>query len=177
MKQSTRNVLLPVLMLIVAYEWLVSFVNKLVAPNYYKNLHQQMSQSISGIQVHPYANLLKSVGLPNVHLFGILVPLGEVFVGASFVALSVQMFRTHHIKRGWAILGFVASVAAAFMSLNYAIMGGDTLFVSAANAFQEGISVDWLLFLVEVCFAFGFYSTVRHTKTPLKAEKIEHKAA
>ncbi|GMA65596.1 hypothetical protein NZD89_28275 (plasmid) [Alicyclobacillus fastidiosus] len=176
MKQSTRNVLLPVLMLIVAYEWLVSFVNKLVVPDYYKNLQQQMSQSISGIQFHPYANLMKNVGVPNVHLFGILVPLGEVFVGVSFVALAVQMFRTHHIRRGWAVLGLIASVVAAFMSLNYALMGGDTLFVNAANAFQEGISVDWLLFLIEVCFAFGFYSTVRHSRTRLEAE-VEDNAA
>lgn len=32
------------------------------------------------------------------------------------------------------------------MSLNYAILDGDTLFVDSANAYQEGISSDWVVF-------------------------------
>lgn len=117
-----------------------------------------MSQAISGVQLHFCASLLKHVGVPQYRLFGgSLVLTGEAFVALVFVIVAICAFRG--ISNG-AIskLGAFASIIAAFMSLNYAILGRDTLFVDPANAFQEGISIDWVLFLVEVTLAIYFYS-------------------
>lgn len=55
----------PVLSLILAYDWLISFLNNLITKNYCQNLREQLSQSISGVQLHFYAGLLKHVGVPH----------------------------------------------------------------------------------------------------------------
>jgi thiosulfate dehydrogenase [quinone] large subunit len=160
-KKPAQGYIIPILMLIIAYEWIISSINKLVTKNYYANLHQQLIQSLSGIQVHPYAYLVKTVGLENYKFIGTLVVLGEIFVGVTFVILAVRKFQGRVSRvEGW--FGFIASILAAFMSLNYALLGGDTLFVDPANAFQEGISIDWVLFLQEVTFALHFYRLVIH---------------
>lgn len=170
----TQKFVIPMLLLILAYEWLVSFANKVFTKNYYQNLHNQLSQAISGVQLHFYASLLKHVGIPQYRLFGSLVLIGEAFVGLAFVIVAICVFRG--ISNGTiSKLGAFASIIAAFMSLNYAILGGDTLFVDPANAFQEGISIDWVLFLVEVTFAIYFYSMTTGVRS--RKFKNEHEAA
>jgi thiosulfate dehydrogenase (quinone) large subunit len=155
-KKSAQSLVVPVLLFILAYEWIISSINKMATKNYYENLHQQMAQSVSGVQFQPYASLLKNIGLPHYHLFGTLVLLAELFVGLTFVVIGIRKLQgksTRVVGR----FGIIASIVAAFMSLNYALLGGDTLFVDPANAFQEGISIDWILFLIEVTLVFYFY--------------------
>jgi thiosulfate dehydrogenase [quinone] large subunit len=157
MENNTKHPLvIPVLLLIIAYEWLIASVDKLLTKNYLGNMHKQMVQSVPDIQFHPYASLFKNVGIPQSHLFGILVLLGELAVGLTFAIIAIQLLRGK-MRSVLAKCGFVASIIAAFMNFNYALLGGDTLFVNPANAFQESISVDWILFLFEVTFAFFFY--------------------
>jgi thiosulfate dehydrogenase [quinone] large subunit len=160
-KKPARSYVIPFLLLILAYEWLISSINKLVTKNYYSNLHQQLTQSLSGIQVHPYAYLVKTIGLEHYHVIGTLVVLGEVFVGVTFLILAFRKLQGKVSRmEGW--FGVIVSILAAFMSLNYALLGGDTLFVDPANAFQEGISIDWVLFFEEVTLAFHFYLLAIH---------------
>jgi thiosulfate dehydrogenase (quinone) large subunit len=155
-KKSAQSFVIPVLLFILAYEWIISSVNKMVTKNYYTNLHQQMMQSVSGVQFKPYVNLLKNVGLPQYHLFGTVVLIAELFVGLAFVIIGIRKLQGRS-TRVLGKLGMVASIVSALMSLNYALLGGDTLLVDPANAFQEGISIDWVLFLIEVTFVFYFY--------------------
>ena len=176
MKNHTmQRPVVPVLSLILAYEWLISFLNKLVTKNYYQNLRDQLSQSISGVQLHFYAGLLKHIGVPHYRLFGSLVLVGEAFVGIMFLILAIYGFRGK-LNGTVGKLGALAALIAAFMSLNYAILGGDTLFVDSANAFQEGISIDWLMFLIELTFAFYFYSISTHRRRQTKMEDDEEVA-
>jgi thiosulfate dehydrogenase [quinone] large subunit len=159
-KKSAQSLVIPVLLFILAYEWLISAVNKMVTKNYYGSLHQQMSQSVSGVQFQPYVGLLKNIGLPQYHLFGTLVLLAEVFVGFTFIVIGIRKLQgksTQILRR----FGMIASIVAAFMSLNYALLGGDTLFIDPANAFQEGISIDWILFFIEVTLVFYFYHAAK----------------
>ena len=85
-------------------------------------------------------------------------------MGITFVIIAIQKLRGK-ISRTVSWFGFFASIVAAFMSLNYALLGGDTLFVNPANAFQEGISIDWVLFLIEVTLAVYFESLLRQQKS------------
>jgi thiosulfate dehydrogenase (quinone) large subunit len=165
-KKSAQYFIIPVLLFILAYEWLISSVDKLLTKNYYQNLHEQLTQSVSGIQVHAYAVLLKNVGLPQYHLVGTMVLIAELFVGLTFAMIAILKLQGK-LTRIVGRFGTIASIMAAFMSFNYALLGGDTLFVDPANAFQEGISIDWLMFFIEVTFAFYFYSVAsQKSKAP-----------
>jgi thiosulfate dehydrogenase (quinone) large subunit len=153
----TSRFLVPVLLLILAYEWILATVNKLLTKNYVHNFHSAMASSVGDVTLHPYANLVKSVGLPQYHVLAYLVPLGEAFVGVVFAIFAILMMQGK-TSRGFARVAFVAAVIGAFMNLNYALLGGDTLFVDPANAFAESISIDWIMCLVEITFAIYFYS-------------------
>lgn len=155
--KKNHNVVISVLLIIIAYEWLIASVDKLLTKNYFGSLHQQMARALPDIQLQPYSMLVKSIAIPQYHLFGILVLLGELFVGLTFVFLAIQNLQGKTSKLIGQI-GLIASIIAAFMNLNYALLGGDTLFVDPANAFQEAISIDWMLFLFELTMAFYFYS-------------------
>lgn len=156
-KKITNQLILPLLLLVIAYQWLIAFFNKVVTKNYFNELHKQMKDSVSDITFHPYATLLKNVGIPNFHLFGTLVMLGELFVGVIFLLYAIQKIMGKNNKI-IAKLGFVATIIGAFMNLNYAILGGDTLFVNSDNAFQEAISVDWFMFLMQIILIVYFYT-------------------
>ncbi|NRD79758.1 hypothetical protein HPT25_20690 [Bacillus sp. BRMEA1] len=149
--------ILPLLLLVIAYQWIIAFFNKVVTKNFFNELHKQMKGSVSDITFHPYATLFKNVGIPHFHLFGTMVMLSELFVGVVFLLYSIQklMGKNNHII---AKLGLAATVIGAFMNLNYALLGGDTLFVSSDNAFQEAISVDWFMFLMQVILIGHFYT-------------------
>jgi len=155
--KTTQKFIIPVLLLIIAYEWLIASADKLLTKNYLENMHKQMVQSVSDIHFQPYAHLFKSVGIPHYHLIGILVLLAELFVGLTFAIIAIRKLQG---KSSVVIgkIGMIATIIAAFMNLNYAILGGDTLFVDPANAFSESISIDWIMFLIEVMMAFYFYS-------------------
>ncbi|WAH37749.1 hypothetical protein [Alicyclobacillus dauci] len=158
--KSTQKWFMPALLFILSYEWIVSSVNKLVAPNYLKGVQDQMSQAESGVQFHPYATLLKSVGLHHAELFASLVLVGEMFVGLTFVMMGILMLK-NVVDGPMFNLGGIAAVVAAFMSLNYALLGGDTLFIDPSNAFQQGISIDWLMFAIEVSLSVLWFRSAR----------------
>jgi thiosulfate dehydrogenase (quinone) large subunit len=153
----TRHFVLPVLLLIIAYEWLIATVDKLFTKNYVQNFHKAMAGSVGGVTLHPYANLVKSVGLPQYHVLAYLVPLAELFVGLTFAIFAIMKFQGK-TNRGVSRVALVAAIIGAFMNLNYALLGGDTLFVDPANAFAESISIDWIMCLIEITFAVYFYS-------------------
>jgi lipid-A-disaccharide synthase-like uncharacterized protein len=169
-KKVTSQLVLPLLLLVIAYQWLIAFFNKVVTKNYFNALHKQMKDSVSDITFHPYATLFKNVGIPHFHLFGTLVMLGELFVGVVFLLYAIQkLIKKNH--KVIAKLGLVATVVGAFMNLNYALLGGDTLFVSSDNAFQEAISVDWFMFLMQTILIVYFY-TVSSRKTKEKEKDL-----
>lgn len=156
-KKITSQLVLPILLLIIAYQWLIAFTNKAVNKNFFNQLPKQMNDAISSITFQPYATMLKNVGIPNSHLFGVLVMIGELFVGVIFLLYAIQKLMKKNNKL-LARLGILATIVGAFMSLNYALMGGDTLFVDPGNAFQEAISVDWFMFLMEITLVIYFYA-------------------
>lgn len=156
-KKITSQLILPLLLLVISYQWIIAFFNKVITKNYFSELHKQMKDSISDITFQPYATLFKNVGIPHPHLFGTLVMLGELFVGVIFLLYAIQKLMGIDSKL-FAKLGLVATILGAFMNLNYALLGGDTLFVNADNAFQEAISVDWFMFLMQITLVIYFYA-------------------
>ena len=164
----TSRFLVPVLLLILAYEWILATINKVLTKNYVENFHKAMTSSVGDVTLHPYASLVKNVGLPQFHLLAYLVPLGELFVGVVFAIYAILKIQ-EKANSGIARIAFVAAIIGAFMNLNYALLGGDTLFVDPANAFAESISIDWIMCLVEITFAIYFYSL---SKPPMETQEV-----
>jgi thiosulfate dehydrogenase (quinone) large subunit len=158
-----KNYFMPILLFILAYEWLISAADKLTDKSFYKDLHQQMVQAIPDIQNHFYATLVKNVGIPHYMMFGTLVEAAEVFVGVSFILLGVFMLKG---KLGSVMkqIGIFTCIVAAFMSANYFLLGGDSFFVNQDNAFQEGISIDIILMLIELSLTGYFVATLKQVK-------------
>lgn len=162
-KKTAQDFAIPIIVLIIAYEWLISSIDKILTKNYISAFHKQLAQGISDITVHPYATLVKSVGLPLSNTLSILVLSSELFVAVIFILFAIRSL-TGKAGKVMGIFAFIASIFAAFMSLNYAILGGDSLLADPANAFQEGISIDWMFFLIETTLAFYFFSILKQKK-------------
>jgi uncharacterized membrane protein YphA (DoxX/SURF4 family) len=169
-KKNPNQLVLPILLLIIAYQWIIAFINKAVNKDFFSQLPKQMKDAISSITFQPYASMLKNVGIPNSHLFGVLVMIGELFVGVIFLLYAIQKLMGKN-NRLLAKLGLLATIVGAFMSLNYALMGGDTLFVDPGNAFQEAISVDWFMFLMEITLVIYFYTVSAKRNEEAKPNK------
>ena len=174
MKKHSHGFVIPVILLIVAYEWVIASVDKLMTKNYIGSFHKQLSDGISDVQWQWYAHLVKSVGLPMSNVLAVLVLAAELFVGISFLVIAIRKLQGAN-KKGMYVCGLITSIIGAFMNMNYAILGGDTLFVDPANAFQESISIDWILCLVEVTLAVQSYSLMKKTQEVTEKEEDTQK--
>jgi thiosulfate dehydrogenase [quinone] large subunit len=139
--------------LVLAYEWLVSGINKLINPNFTVQLASTLRQSIDGNPYSWYVGFLRQVVLPHASLFGVLTELGELAIGVTLMVGVVLWLRLPD-SRITHLVGRAASLAlagAAFLSLNYFFQGGSPLpWVDPANAFNEGVDIDILIPLLAV---------------------------
>jgi thiosulfate dehydrogenase (quinone) large subunit len=165
---SPRRIGLPaglaVVQLILAYEWLVSGINKLVNLHFTVQLAGTLRDSISGNPYTPYVTFLREVVLPHATLFGILTEIGEGAIGLVLLGSAVlwlwrptSQFTLYSGRAACAALA-----GAAFLSLNYFLQGGSPLpWVNPANAFNEGVDIDILLPLLSVTVLVANLRAVR----------------
>lgn len=139
--------------LVLAYEWLLSGVNKLLNQNFTVQLASTLHQNISGNPYGWYVSLLRGVVLPHANVFGVLTELGELSIGVTLLASAVLWMR-FPAGRPTMYAGIAACAAlagATFMPLNYFLMSGDPIpWINPANAFNEGVSIDVLMSLLAV---------------------------
>lgn len=141
--------------LILAYEWLVSGFNKILGGNFISNFHQQCLASIPHMQYGFYAELMKQYCLPHCTLMASLVETGELATGLGFIFLSLLLWRrpkTPILLK----LGPIVSLVGAFMTLNFFFYQGGSIFINPSDPFDEGISLDLLMVLIQVAVA-AFY--------------------
>lgn len=155
-----KRVFTPVLIFLIAYEWLVSGFDKLLSGNFVPQLMRQLSSSLSGMQYHFYENILKSDIIPHAVVFGILVEVGEICVGVAFVLLGVALIRDR-INTAIIQLGIWTSIIAAFMALNFFLWQGGSMFLNLGDPFDEGITIDFMLVLIQLWMAVFFFSIRR----------------
>jgi len=142
-----------IVQLILAYEWLVSGINKLVNPNFPVQLASTLRQGMDGNPYGWYGTFLRQVVLPHASTFGVLTELGEIAIGATLLTGAVLwIWRPHSSITVLASrAASLALAGAAFLSLNYFFQGGSPLpWVNAGNAFNEGIDIDILIPLLAV---------------------------
>ena len=95
-------------------------------------------------------------------------PLGELLVGVGMFAGAALWLSGRLTASRWARPLHLAVIAALLggilMSLNYALMGGDTLpWINPANPFNEGISIDSLLALIGIGLVAAHAVAARRT--------------
>jgi len=150
--------------LVLAYEWLISGINKLINPSFTDQLASTLRQSIDGNPYTWYVTFLRQIVLPHAALFGVLTELGELAIGVILVAgAALWIWRPSH--RVTVLGGKAACLAltgAAILSLNYFFQGGSPLpWISPGNAFNEGVDIDILIPLISLTLLVANLRAVR----------------
>lgn len=156
-----KRVFTPVLVFVIAYEWLISGVDKLLSGNFVQQLKGQLSSSLSGMQYHFYGKILKSTIIPHAMAFGVLVEVGEICAGIAFVLLGAALIRDR-LNTAIIQLGIWTSIIAAFMALNFFLWQGGSVFLNPGDPFDEGITIDFMLVLIQLWIAVFFVGIRRN---------------
>jgi thiosulfate dehydrogenase [quinone] large subunit len=140
---------------VIAWEWLVSGVNKLLAGNFPQGLADTLNE---GIQNNPngwYVSILQGVVLPHSVAFGYLIEATELFIGiALFIGVVVLIgpvrrrgMPQYRLAVGEVAAAMLAALLCAFLCVNFHFFMGDGIFpwFDPANAFDEGITLDTLM--------------------------------
>lgn len=136
---------------VIAYEWLVSGINKLLDPGFSTHLSAMLLQNMRGNPYGWYVTALQRLVLPHATQGAQLVAWGEAVVGVVLVLGAVQ-WALH--PDGWvttllALLGCPALLVGAGISLNYYLLAGNGLpWINPANAFNDGVGLNALLPLI-----------------------------
>lgn len=143
---------------IAAYEWLISGLNKLVAGTFPQALHGVIVDAMTGNPNTWDVGFLKGVILPCCTVLGGLIECSEVLVGLVLTVASLLWVLGERIpatgRRLAAWAAAAACLGAALMNFNfYVAMGGTFPLISAANATDEGVSLDVVLLLVMLVLA------------------------
>lgn len=157
----SRNAIMWVL-LFFGYEWLVSGINKLASGEFITGLHGQMMSSIKGGAPYPFfGSFLKSFCLPHCIILGTFIEVGEIFIGAVFILVGIIGLAKGTLAPWIAKLGMAASIVSAFLSINIFLYVGGNYFFGQADPFDEGITLDLLMFLVQLALIGYFYAINR----------------
>ena len=145
---------------LLAYEWLVSGLDKLFDRGFGGQLSALLSQSAQGDSGGLYGAVIAHLVLPNHTILALLTPWTELSIG-TIMLLSAILWAVCPRAHVTSLVGGVACLAlltAAALDLNYYLLGGGGLpWIDPANATQPGINVDvmLLLFALALCAANG----------------------
>lgn len=140
----------------IAYEWLLSGLDKCLSSQYLGGLGGSLNDMADGNPNSWYVWFLRHVAMPHCTFFGCLVVAGEILVGLALLAGAALWLAGPErlVGRQARLLqvGVIAGLAGAtLMTANYYLMAGKTLpWLNPGHPFDEGLSLDGLLTLVTV---------------------------
>jgi hypothetical protein len=153
----------------IGYEWLLSGLNKILNGHFTSGLGSTLRGAMKNNPNGWWVSLTRNLVVPNVHLFGPLIPIGELLLAVGLF-LGAGLWLTSRPSGRWAgiltygVIGAV--VASALMTANFYLMSGSTLpGLDPANAFNEGLSIDGLLTLIAVGLTAAHALTLRTHRT------------
>lgn len=129
------------------YEWLMSGFTKIVRGGFPGGLADELREKSEGAAGW-YTSFLDSVVIPNGSLFGTLIIVGELAVGAALVvAAALWAFRWERIGSSGRTWVLAATVAAAlggiFMNVNFHLANGSAHpWLIPGDGFDEGVDLD-----------------------------------
>jgi thiosulfate dehydrogenase [quinone] large subunit len=150
----------------IGYEWLLSGVNKVLSPNFVSGLASTLRDSLQGNPNSWYVSLSNSLIIPHARIFALMAEGGEILVALGMFAGAALWLSGTIRGNQWATrLNFgviLALLGGILMSVNYAVMGGDTLpGINAGNPFNEGLSIDSLLVMIGIGLLIVHLAAVR----------------
>jgi thiosulfate dehydrogenase [quinone] large subunit len=155
-----KKFLTPFILLVIAYEWMVSGLDKFLSGQFVQQINEQLTSALQGMQYSFYADILKHVVIPYASVYAVLVEVGEVCVGLAFVIIAIAIFR-NKLSKLIINLGIWASLISAFMVLNFFFFQGGAMFLNPGDPFDEGIPIDFILFLMQLGMVIFFFTLHR----------------
>jgi uncharacterized membrane protein YphA (DoxX/SURF4 family) len=144
-----------VVQLIVGYEWFVSGLTKIYRGGFPGGLADELREK-SDSAAGWYKSFLDGTVIPNASVFGYLIEITELLVGAALsVAAIVWMLRWERLGHSGRVTvlatTIVASLAAIFMAINFHLANGAPHpWLIPKDGFDEGIDLDSLLPAVQL---------------------------
>jgi thiosulfate dehydrogenase (quinone) large subunit len=163
-----------VMQLILAYEWLLSGLDKVANPSFGPQLPTVLRGSTIVNRYGWYSTFLKDVVLPHASLLAPMVELAELAIGTVLIA-SAALWMWQPLARltryvGWAAC--MALVGAVLLSLNYSFQQGTPLpWIDAAQAFSPGMGIDMLIALLSLPL---LVANLRAIVTSTQLGKLSH---
>lgn len=142
-----------VLQIVLAYEWLVSGLDKLANRHFDSQLVSLLQQGSQGSRYGWYVSLLRTFVLPNHTVFALLVQVTEPAVGlALLMGGALGLFRPHtRIAIYGALAASAALLGSTLLCLNYFFQGDCPVpSVNPSNSFVPGVSINIFVALISL---------------------------
>ncbi|UOF89815.1 hypothetical protein LSG31_18355 [Fodinisporobacter ferrooxydans] len=159
---KSNRILIAFIQLVFAYEWLISGFDKVISGTFVADFKSQCLQAIPDMKYQFYGRFMQSWCIPHCTIIAGFVEIMEVMLGAAFLILAVFTFRgvlNHKIS----MLGMLTALIAAIFNTNFFLYQSGSLFLQASDPFDEGVSIDFIMLLVQLGIAF-YYFTYRFGK-------------
>ncbi|HEX8917908.1 MAG TPA: hypothetical protein VF898_05370 [Chloroflexota bacterium] len=150
-----------VLQIVLAYEWLVSGLDKIGNTHFDNQLVSLLQQSTQGNRYGWYVSLVHQIVLPNHTLFALLDQGSEIAIGiALLLGGGLGLLRPQaRITVDAALAASAALLGSTFLALNYFVQGNTLIpWINPANAFVPGVDINsfvavisLVLFVANVC--------------------------
>jgi len=134
-----------------AYEWLVSGINKVASPYFATGLKLVLQQHVYNDERHtPYSAFLQRFIIPNAEGYAHLITWTEVLVGVVLLGSAILWLArpSARITAYAACAACVYLVAAIVMNLNYYLVDDEAAaWINPLHAFNDGVQLDAMLLL------------------------------
>jgi hypothetical protein len=141
----------------VGYEWLMSGLTKIVRGGFPSGLADELREKSDGAAGW-YRRFLDGTVIPNGRVFGILIEVGEIAIGAALIATAILLlWRGQRLsyRAQMTVLATIAlaSLGAILMNVNFHLANGSPHpWLIPADGFDEGVDLDSLLPLIQLVY-------------------------
>jgi uncharacterized membrane protein YphA (DoxX/SURF4 family) len=163
----------------IAYEWLVSALNKILDPQFGDGLGHQLQEDLRDNPNRWYGTLLRDAVVPHATVYATLIEIAEFLVGLGFLVGALLWLSRRLAASAWArplTLAVMAAIAAGgLMTANYYLNAGNTLpGLDPGQPYNEGLSIDGVLTLIAVGLLVAHGLTLRRPARLEAADQMRH---
>ena len=170
-----------VMQLALAYQWLVSGINKLLDSRFSTQLVPVLQGSTRGNPYSWYASFLRLIVLPNHAFFALAVQVMEPAIGlALLLGAGLWLVRPRGLLTLYGGLAASAALIGSIgLSLNYFFQGGTYLpWVNAGNALNPGVDIDIMSSAVSaVLLGANLSALLTFRSEPVETSAVEEEVA
>jgi len=141
----------------VGYEWLMSGLTKIIRGGFASGLADELSEKSDGAAGW-YRSFLDGTVIPNGKVFGILIEVGEVAIGAALIATAILLLwrgrrLSYRVQMTALVAIALASLGGILMNVNFHLANGSPHpWLIPGDGFDEGVDLDSLLPLIQLVF-------------------------